>query len=367
MTTMNRRKFLIGASQVALLTSLLPSCAFLPDETWLVSACKDANKRYFVAAIDIDGNLVSKVRLPNRGHDLIGIPNKPGRALVFGRRPNRFAMEVDFNSGKIVQEISSQFDSHFFGHGVLSLDGEFLYTTENLYDQKQGMITVRETQSYAVVDRFYSYGIGPHQLKMMPDGESLVVASGGILTHPDWPRMKLNIPKMASNLAYINRHSGELIDSVNPPDHQLSLRHLDVSASGQVTVGAQYEGKKSKIQPLVYSHSLGQPFKAFAASPEQWQKMHQYTASVLVAGNIVCISCPRGNNVTFFDLENKNVVSQHSMTDVAGLSMLNGKVMASSGIGEINSFNGDVTRPIIANLKSDVLHFDNHMSWISSV
>jgi hypothetical protein len=66
-----------------------------------------------VAAINNQGELVNAVKLPARGHDTLVLPNKPGHALVFCRRPDRFAVEIDFINGKIVNHIQRQVDSHF--------------------------------------------------------------------------------------------------------------------------------------------------------------------------------------------------------------------------------------------------------------
>ena len=37
-------------------------------------------------------------------------------------------------------------------------------------------------QGYKKIAEFDSYGIGPHELIMHPDGETLVIANGGIKT-----------------------------------------------------------------------------------------------------------------------------------------------------------------------------------------
>ncbi len=50
---------------------------------------------------------------------------------------------------------------------------------------------------------FASGGVGPHEIRRMPGSDVLVIANGGIATHPGSSRAKLNIPKMQPNLAYI--------------------------------------------------------------------------------------------------------------------------------------------------------------------
>src|SRR3546814_3241530 len=91
---------------------------------------------------------------------------------------------------------------------------------------------------------------------MLPDGHTLAVCNGGIRTHPDFPRAKLNLATMRPSLAYIDRHKGRLIAEARWPDdrHQLSIRHLDVAADGTVAVGMQYKGPKGDVMLLVALH-----------------------------------------------------------------------------------------------------------------
>ena len=369
---MKRRQFLLQASQLALLSVLLPACTATSRPRWLVAASKNKAAEYFIAAIDRKGRLVSKVKLPERGHDAIAIPKKPGHALVFSRRPDRFALEVDLTNGRVVHEISSQPDTHFYGHGVLSVDGQFLYTSENLYGQKHGVIVVRETESYRVVKRFHSHGVGPHQLKLLGDGKTLVVANGGILTHPDWPRIKLNLDDMHSNLAYIDRNTGALLSLVEVPEQALSLRHLDVTEDDRVVVAAQYEGKqyevkKTSIQALAFSHKQGEVLLPFSASSSQWKSMKHYTASILTVGGHAYVSCPRSNTVNIFDLKSNRLVRQNNLPDVAGLCALDGQVLASSGVGMLLNVSGSEASLLGQKADRDSLYFDNHMTTIDGV
>ena len=69
-----------------------------------------------------------------------------------------------------------------------------------------------------------------------------MVANGGIDTHPESGRTKLNIATMAPNLAYLN--AGEVIEAVTLPQemHKNSIRHLAVDNQGQVAFGMQWQG-----------------------------------------------------------------------------------------------------------------------------
>jgi hypothetical protein len=200
----------------------------------------------------------------------------------------------------------------------------------------------------------------------MPDGKTLVIANGGIETHPNQPRKKLNLTTMQPKLAYLDIASGKVLSSYAPPDNQLSIRHLTVNRSGEVFVGAQYQGKKSTIQPLIFAHHGENNLQAFSASHFQWHKMQQYTASLLVKDKLLCVSCPRGSHLSFWDTTTRAYIDQQKFSDVSGLALSNGKILASSGKGLLKKL--DQTQPIKgpASLNTLELRFDNHMAMIAS-
>ena len=362
---MHRRQFIWGAGIVG-------AGAFLPwvlspaqaKNQWLVSACTDRQGQNYVAAVDSAGQLRHRFTLPGRAHDVLAMPHKPGCAMVFARRPGRFAMEVDFIRGKVNQAFESQTDSHFFGHGALSVDGQYLMTTENDFASGNGMIVVRDTANYQVVERYYSGGIGPHECALMPDNKTLVIANGGILTHPQQPRKKLNLDSMQPNLSYMDISSGHILGSYQLEQHQLSIRHLDVSQSGKVFVGLQYQGPKTDNLPLVFSHQGEDKPQYLQADEHIWPQLNQYIASVCVDDKqgLVAISCPRANLITFWDLHQGHYISQYRFRDSAGLALVNGQLLASNGKGQLfqqidNPDSGQI-------FVHDNLRWDNHMTAI---
>lgn len=346
--------------------AMLPGCALLqPQRQWLVSAGGSKRGEYFAFAVDEHGQLVSKVPLPQRAHDVLEIPHQPGQALVFARRPDTFAMQIDFASGEVVQQFNSQADSHFYGHGVLSPDGKYLFTTENHFSSGRGIVVVRDARNYQVLDRFDSGGIGPHELALMPDGKTLVIANGGIRTHPDMPRLKQNLADMQPNLAYMQIVNGKILGQYQSQDHQLSIRHLDVNQQGQVFVGMQYQGDKRRIQPLIFSHQGEDQLTAFKAQPQLWQTMRQYTASVQVQDDLLAVSCPRGGFLSLWNIQHQRIIASLDMKDVAGLAVWQNRLVASNGFGQVQEhLAGSSKLSQLAALKS--VKFDNHMTVIAA-
>jgi hypothetical protein len=333
---LTRRKFLTAAMATTTIAGLMSFPFVQGQQHWLVSCGSDRSKNYFVAAMSLDGKLISKISIPARGHDVIALPNKPGRALVFARRPGTFAIEVDFINNRIVTEINPQRGLHFYGHGVISKKHNVLMTSENDFISGNGQIVLRDATNYQVLARYASGGIGPHQLAIMPDGNSLVIANGGIRTHPDSPRKKLNLDSMQSNLAYLDISTGKLLASYHLENRYLSIRHLDVSENGKVIAALQYQGVNTDLVPLVVSHQGEDQLSFLHANENLWRSMNQYTASVCIDNehSRVAVSCPRSDLITYWSLTNDEFIGSEKLKDGAGLAFID-DMYASSGKGQV--------------------------------
>jgi hypothetical protein len=363
---LTRRQFLYAAAATGTVAAIGCIPFAQSQQHWLVSACSNSDNEHFVAAFDLNGQLINKVKLPARGHDAIAIENKPGHALIFARRPGTFILEVDFTNGSIVKHISANSDSHFYGHGVLSTKYNILLTTENDFTNNQGLIVVRDAKDYTVLDQFSSGGIGPHQLKIMPDNKSIVIANGGIQTHPNQPRKKLNIETMAPNLAYLDITSGKIKDTFSLDNHKLSIRHLAVSNQGKVIAGLQYQGAKTDLVPLAISHQGENSLTYLSASDDTWRRMNQYTASVCIDNklNIAAISCPRADLITYWSLKTNKYLNSERFADGAGLTYLD-NIYATSGKGRVMS--SKIMSDKNENQQSfsfPKLRWDNHLTHI---
>jgi hypothetical protein len=420
---MNRRKFLlalsamggVGALSLAHLNSKL-NLNLSPNEinslslnsslnlnkgkaeeakpSWLISACSDKKGNFFVAAFNLQGQIISKVALPARGHDVLAIKSKPGHALVFARRPGNFVLEVDFSRGEqgvIVQQIEVSSNQHFYGHGVLVDNDNVLVSTENDYERGKGLIVLRDRHTQKVIEQYDSGGIGPHEIALMPNisvsesmlnsalnsldsprttsaGERIVIANGGIKTHPSQSRKKLNLSTMQPNLAYMELNSGKIVDKYVLENKQLSIRHLDVSAQGKVIAGLQYQGAYTDDVPLVVSHQGEEQLQFLEASNDIWRRLKHYTASVCINSteNYVAITCPKANLLTYWQLDNNQFIASHKLKDNAGLAVVENSIITSTGRGRITrQMNPKINYEIKADFKD--FRWDNHMTAIESV
>ena len=169
------------------------------------TAYQTRDGRYGVAILTEEGKLVHALDLPDRGHDITFDPVSR-RSVVFARQPGTFAVVFDHAGEAEPVTIASVEGRHFYGHGVFSPDGALLYATENDFDNAAGMIGVYDaTDGFRRIGEFATHGVGPHELLLCPDGKTLAIANGGIETHPDFGRAKLNIATMQPSLVFIDR------------------------------------------------------------------------------------------------------------------------------------------------------------------
>ena len=318
------------------------------------SGYMDQQRGYGIALLDQQGELVATYPLPQRGH---GIAVAPATAawhwVSFARRPGNMALAVDLSGHQPPLLFNTPQHTHFYGHGAFSADGQRLFASENQFDAEQGVIGIYDASArFARLGAFPSYGIGPHEIIMMPDGETLCVANGGILTHPDTGRTKLNLHEMQSSVVFINSRNGELIAKFALPEslQRLSLRHLAVDHLNSVWIGGQYQGDAVEPVPLIANISKQSGLNFPAIDPTETAKLANYVGSVASNHDTgeVAFTSPKGNSLLIMDAEKKCLLRQKSIPAVCGVAAAPGNFFTTSHSGEVDQ-------------QRSQLFWDNHM------
>ena len=296
---------------------------------------------YRASGFSADGGNVFDLPLPGRGHSFAVRPGERA-AVHFARRPGRFALVLDLVRGVIAQRVDSPDGRHFYGHGIFSRDGRLLYATENDFDGERGVIGVYDAaRGYTRVGELPSHGIGPHEIALLSGGETLVVANGGIVTHPDLPRVKLNLPTMAPSLCFVDRRSGALRRelALDPALQRLGIRHLAVRPDDTIAVAMQYEGPAQDRVPLVALQRGHGRLRLLEGPRAVLRAMKNYCGGVCFDrnGRTIAVSAPRGNLVTFWDVGSGRYLSSAEVSDGCGVApgAGQGEFLASSGRGGV--------------------------------
>ncbi|MGM8886079.1 DUF1513 domain-containing protein [Psychrobacter sp. 1U2] len=328
-----------------------------------------------VVGIDADRQIVWQTTMPERVHDIVVQPfissSKKTEArdvVVMGRRPSEGFWVLDTATGQVKYAIEAATDRHFYGHACYSLDGSQLYITENDTVSLDGKIGIYDAiNNYQKIAEFDSYGIGPHELIMHPDSETLIVANGGIKTEQA-SREELNLDSMRPSLVYLNRYTGELLEQITPQHNQMSIRHLAMHDNGTVMIGVQFQGEKHINVPLVLTHQRGDiEFAPLTMPNNQWQRFHQYIASVAVDSerNLLCVTTPIGGCAAIYDLNTYELIDSIALLDCAGASVSVGEqggFVVSDGQGQLTTLSVDKQNRIITSDKRyHKMSFDNHL------
>ncbi|EKV29479.1 putative exported protein [Caenispirillum salinarum AK4] len=284
---------------------------------------RDGGHRF--SAFTADGTVVMDIAVPDRAHGCTLHPDGDTVA-VFARRPGRFVVIASVAENRVLRTIDSVPGRHFYGHGTFSADGGLLYVTENAYDEEAaGIIGVYDaTDGFRRIGEMNSGGIGPHDMRLMPDGRTLVVANGGIRTHPDMARVKLNLDTMDPSLTYLDASDGRVLEQARQPEalNLNSMRHLAVTPQGRVLCVQQWQGPADRTPPLVAMHERGADLSLLAAPDAVQGRMRNYCGSATVdpSGSIAAVSAPRGGLVTFWDLEAKGFLGSTDVADGCGVA-----------------------------------------------
>ncbi len=323
-----------------------------------LAAAQERDGTFALVGLAPDGAETFRVPLPARGHAGAGHPAR-AEAVAFARRPGAYALVIDCATGAVLSRLTPPEGRQFNGHGVFAEGGAVLVTSEQDQGTSGGVIGLWDVAAgYLRMGEVASHGIGPHDLRLMPDGRTLVVANGGIATDPT-DRTKLNLDTMRPNLSYLGL-DGSLLDQVelNPELWPLSIRHLAVRADGLVGFAMQWEGEPGAAPPLLGLHRRGAaPLLAPAPLADELA-MQGYAGSIAFSGNgaEVAITSPRGGRLHRFSAAG-TFFGAVSRADVCGIAARPEGFLASDGLGGLIDVTGDAARPLAATDHA----WDNHL------
>ena len=370
----DRRHFLIGTALALSANTRAFAGALAPEDTAeeelrgdLIAACRRPDGTYSVVVLTLDGMIVRELPLKGRGHD-IAYDKQSGWAVVFARRPGSFALAFDVESRREPILFAPPSNRHLYGHGVFSADGRLLYATEHDHDTRQGLLGVyNATGGFRRIGEIPTYGIGPHEVILLADGKTLAIANGGIETHVETGRQKLNVESMEPSLAFVDAETGTLLAQHKQARdvHKLSIRHVAADAKGRVWFGAQWEGETAETPELVGYAGIDTPVRILESDIPLGAALAGYIGAVAIDGDkrVLAASAPRAGRVVYVDTEQARVIGDTRLVDGCGLTGISDKEFAlSSGMGVLRSERPDHTHLTTASFPGR--SFDNHLRLI---
>jgi hypothetical protein len=362
--TLDRRAFLLGTLA---LSATLPACVGQRRRGTLLSAFEDARGDQYIGGLMLEQERMFGARVPTRAHGCAIDPRNLERAIFFARRPGTQAFELDVRSQQVRQIFETPPGRHLSGHGAFSASGELLFTPEHDYERVRGVICVRDTRDFSLVREIDTHGIDPHELAWLPGHRRLLVANGGIMTHPRTYRRKLNIDTMDPSLCAIDAVSGDCVEQWRLPDHLLSIRHLSVAEDGTAAVGLQYEGNRERAPCVVALYRPGAGLKLLNTPDGVHEHFAGYIASVGIsdAANLIAASCPYGRGVACWSKRSGAFRGFVAARDAFGLSQLaDGSMVVSQRDGGAFEIDESRLRSQFLNIVSTgPIRWDDH--WVA--
>lgn len=362
---MARRSVLAGLGAASVLPLLGSAASGAAAARLYLNAYGD-RAAFGLAGFDADGQIRYRLPLPGRGHSFARRADRR-IAVAFSRRPGDYALVFDPVDGTAQHLILAAEDRNFCGHGAFAADGRLMFATEAIGSTGDGVLGIYDAaDGWRRIGEFSTHGLDPHEIRLMPDGRTLVVANGGILMKADMPRLKLNIPDMDPSLVYLDARDGSLMRQIRPAAdlRQLSIRHIAIDRHGRVAVAMQYEGPETDPVPLVALHDApaGAGHLDYLPMPEeQRMAMRQYcgSAAMDVSGRHLAVSSPRGNRVLVWDMDRLALAHAGEARDVCGIAAQpEAGFLVSNGLGHIYRMDRDGLQ-VLGNAEG--LQWDNHM------
>ncbi len=377
-TKSSRRLFLLGLSVLSIFPRLVNATPRAELKTSIKKKAKeifvnghhDEVGSFFISSLDEFGNEKNKFKLPEMPHGFAIDPYNKNRLVTFPGLTGVKSIIVDLGSGKEIAQINIRSGRSFNGHGAFSIDGKLLFATENVNATSEGIIGVYDAQTYEFIKEIPAYGLGPHGMRVMPDGKTIVVASGGLRTRPKTGKYYFDMNKMVSSVNFIDIETGKLIAKRTIPVHRLSIRNVYPDQNNNLIVTCQYYGKRDVPGVVGIIHEMGEIEMLDIDEDNLWL-MNGYTGGSVIVGNTAVISCPRGNQLTFWDIKNKRFIKAVEIVDVSGVQPYeDGKsLIATAETGKLYKVEMDSSKVTLlgdSNNRWKTAKWTNHMikTWV---
>lgn len=328
---MRRRGFLTALMAGAVVPRLSWADAGSPA---ILGAAREADGGFALYGLAADGRDRFRIPLPGRGHAAAAHPTAP-EAVAFARSPGTFALVLNCATGAVLARLHAPEGRHFYGHGTFIAGGDILCTSENDHARGQGRIGLwSRREGWRRIGEIPTHGVGPHEIRRA-EGDVLVAANGGYRNEPDRPGVKLGVPEMRPNLAYVSP-DGALLERVEL-DEELrlnSIRHIAFGRGGLTAFGMQWQGDPADGVPLMGLHRRGEKPVLDRMPLHEAIAMAGYVGSIAFDASLerVAISSPRGGRVQIFD-DRGGHLRTIQREDVCGLAPAGRGFFVSDGLG----------------------------------
>jgi len=182
-----------------------------------------------VTRVDERDGAVRRTLLPVEGHAICVRPD--GQSAFWSSLNGETLVSFDPETlalGRLVSPVAGHVGG---GHAVYTPDGRHLVGTERRrhgpYRGRpglhHGLLTVRDAETLAVVERHSCGGINPHEVALLEDGRHAAVSNYGNTRVPEADE---RYDTIASSVTVVELASGKVVYEHVEPDRSLQVRHV---------------------------------------------------------------------------------------------------------------------------------------------
>lgn len=273
--------------------------------------------RHSFDLLDLDAGLAEPARIPLDflAHGFALHPARKEAALLEKRGPG--GCYVDLEARAVLRTIAPKEGHHFYGHGAFSRDGEALFAVETDLGTRDGVITVRDPGTFAVLDAFPTYGKSPHDCVLIEDGRTLVITNGG-------GPLDASAEDALPCVSFVDVASRKLLERHVVPEPRVNAGHVALHGDrGFVVVSAPRDGLPDDDCGGVSLRAVGGALR-YASAPEPIrQRMIGETLSVCVHAptRTVVATHPHGHLLTFWNLDTGGLAAAFDLLNPRGVAL----------------------------------------------
>jgi hypothetical protein len=339
---MDRRHFLTRAFQglAVSATSLRASRAKADAADYrFLSACFGRGNNvaaaggFETAMLDQQGRVIMHGALAMRAHEIALHPAK-AMCLAVGRQPGRHSTMIDLATGRPLFDLALAADHEFNGHAVFLGDGAELVAIEEHVETSVGRLSFYDSATGQWRRAWSSHGIEPHEVLLDVTRHRLIVANGGIL-------QRHAVGEVESSLVTIDLATGEVITKATLPEDltSLSMRHIALTANGEVAFAMQDQDPQSDLRPLVGVMEETGRLRFLDIPRDIASTLRGYVGSIAIdtSSQVVCATSPKGGVAMFWALASGTWLGHVSIADGCGVAATAdaGSFMLTGGKGDI--------------------------------
>lgn len=260
--------------------------------------------------LDLDRAELRRAEIGFLGHGVSVDPNDPSRAVVFEKRGPGGAL-VDLREAVRLAKIPPTAGRAFYGHATYVNGGADLLVVESDVATRRGIVTVRDVRTFAVVAEFPSFGHSPHDCLLLDDGTTIVLTNGGGALEGEPP-----------SVVFIDVATQALKEKVAFGDPKINAGHVAVSSKGDFVVcSAPRDGLGVDALGGVTLRRGKRKPERMRSPKAVFDTLVGESLSACVRGSVAGVTTPRGNMVTFWDLDRQKLVFRLDIDGPRGLGL----------------------------------------------